>query len=339
MEGIELGGHRVPLFIDQAVGVVPAQLASLRGLLADLGPRALSDGAGALRRIDIVPDQVVAAHIDALIAAARGPQGTVTLGAHGPRGGAVPIEGADGLSCHIVLTESLAQAIDPAHPASADLVSTLLEELRHVEHYARTWHRRGYVQSTAQHVDRCLIDFHRIANKLLDEYLVNRWKAYLLGTEALIEGADGMTTCAIVYPEPIADAVERSASTLAGISAAWAAGRADVGPTWHGLLGWLWRAVFEPLTYDAGRRAAWVGTEDILAEPGSSAFYRRQVAPHWITILAQFERACSSDAESEDALDRIVASLRSFASALGASIRPHGEGCWVDFADRFASWR
>jgi hypothetical protein len=327
------------IFIDPAIRIAPEQIDCLRVLLADLGLRALSVGVEALRRVDIMPDHSVATHINALMAAEAEVALTVMLGPHGPRGVAVPIEGANGLGCHIVLTASLVQAIDPAHPASADLVSTVLEELRHVEHYARAWRRRGYVQPTARHVDRCLTDFYRIANKLLDEYLVNRWKTRLLGTEALIEYAGELTTVAIVYPEPIADVIERSAAGLGRISAAWSRGETDVGPTWDSLTGWLWRSVFEPLTYDAGRRAVFASIDDVLAAPRSSAFYCRHVAPHWEPILAQFERAYANEAETEDALDRIVASLQSVSSAFGVSIRPHDEGCWVEFDERFASWR
>lgn len=332
-------GRGLSLSIDPRLSIAPARLRTLQALFDELGPRALPTGAAFLRRIDIVPDIAAMSHINALIAAHSGHAGKVTLGSHGPQGVTVPVDAPDGLYCHIVLTESLVQAIDPSHPYGPDLVSTLLEELRHVEYYARTWQRRGFVQPTAQHVDFCLVDLYAIANKLLDEYLVNRWKAQLLGTEALIEGAEGMTTAVIVYPEPIAAVVERSTAALAMISAAWDTGRTDAGETWHNLLGWLWRAVFEPLTYDAGRRAPWASAEDVLAAPADSAFFRRLVAPYWAAILGQFARAYASDTEADDALDRVVATLRGFVAALGVSIRPHGNGCWVDIEDRFDSWQ
>jgi hypothetical protein len=47
------------------------------------------------------------------------------------------------LICLIFLSESLVLEINPKHYHSADLISTLLEELCHVRHYSITWQQRG----------------------------------------------------------------------------------------------------------------------------------------------------------------------------------------------------
>lgn len=328
-----------PLRVHGAVVSGAQQRQALETLLAELVPLALPTGAGFLREVAVLPDPEVAEYINnQLIAARTGTPGHYMPAAHGPRGMAVPVSHGDALDCFVILTATFVGEIDPACPRRYRTVSTLLEELRHCEIYARTWRRRGYVQPTAALVPAPLLDLHTIANKVFDEYAVNRWRVTQLTTTPLFDEGQGLTTCGLpVYPQ-LAAQLDGSAVKLRQIADAWRRARFADAETWARLVEWAGREIFVPLAYAAGYWGDGHATRNVLSTPRTSAYYREAIMPHWEAILARFSRAYDDDlATADGALTEAVARLRAFLGERGATIDEATGTVTID--DKRAPWK
>lgn len=334
IEGGQCGNSRAAC-LRMVTALDQAKLDAFEVVLGELSALALSVGRPYLKRISLVPAANIEDHANALLVE-HGLQGVYASPAGGNTGIAIPIEDRNGLSCYVLLDEEYVLNIDPAHPRSPKLVSTLLEELLHVEVYAEILDHQGYVLPTGQHVPLYLRDITMVAAKFRDEYLVNRRKAHILRNNALIE-FDGVLQVAVVYtPGSLEEYFNLSARKLHQIVYNAATGQANVEATWDAILSWLLRDVFDDLGYAAGRSAGGPSPQQAIQGASLSSFFRDHVHRYWVQILRELEGIHDSNLVNiTSGTEKIVEQFRLFLSHIGVELEPPAR-YW--FSDRFWQW-
>lgn len=298
------------------------RLTNLVELVEELAAYAFTVGRPYLRQIEVVPDEAFSARINAIMAQDQHGGRVYTAPTHGGGAVTVPAETGRALVCTIILAE---RQVLPYPARDARLVSTLLEELLHVDLYVQHFQRRGYVQPTDEHVPVHLVDLTIIASKLMDEYLVNRRKTVILASYPLAD-IDGQRQPFVVETPTgqLESALDQSLVWLRQIVSRHMDG--VVGEeTWNEMLQWLFRGPFEALAYAAGKRASWEAPYPIEHEAAQSRFFREHVQGSWQAVAAQFERAHASTlAKFDDAARQIVNEFRAFLRHIGIDLHDDG---------------
>lgn len=210
----------------------------------------------------------------------------------------------------------------------ADLISTLLEELFHVQHYSAIWQRRGYFHP--RHSDiACRNDLFTLCSKFQDEYVAIRWKASVMASIPLVEAPDGGKTVAYLgYGLPIAPLLDQAAANLSQIIYDAASKKLSVGDVWPKLRQVVYQEIFEPLARDAAFQTAMPLNADVPDQvPSESWFYQQDIASYWRQIRTQLERSFNNDLEEEDA------ALYDMTNILEAFLREMGVTCHKTSSD------
>lgn len=234
---------------------------------------------------------------------------------------AVPTEFDGELKCYVILPESGVATGDLFGPV---VVSSLLEELLHVEFYARRWNLMGYVQVTSDYVPKHLVDVFTVASKLLDEFRVNSLKVRHMTSQPLTR-FDGVFTPigGLAHPGLVVD-LDASRETLKRIVASGNGGSFMPVDIWLSVIHWIWRYAFEPLTYDAGRRAWNNSTHETAIEAVQSSFFREHILVFWDRLLELYTEIDSGSVALTGGIDSLVAVILDFASYIGVDINARG---------------
>lgn len=290
-------------------------------------------------RIIIIPDDQRVTVVNDLIKKYDEFAGTYSSDIH-MRACAVPLEVStdDGraLICLIFLSESLVQEINPKKYHSADLTSTLIEELCHIRHYSITWQQRGYFHPR-DISPSCKKDLFSLGSSFQAEYVAIRWKASLMASNPLVEMDGGNRTIVYLhYGSLIAPLINEAATDLPNIIRDAADKKLSIGDAWDKLLQIVYRKIFEPLARNEAFQTISPSSEDIpLPSQGVSKnlFFQRRIAPYWKKIKAQLERSFDNDlAEQDIALHTITSILEDFLREMGVTYhKTSSDDCYVLF--------
>jgi hypothetical protein len=312
------------------------------GLLRELISLVGASKLATLKRVMIVEGTQVANTVNSIMREVAPSMSYVPSHLYSAEAVSVPVESADSLVCHIVMSETFLNTFTSEHSHPADTVSTLLEELLHIWVYSSTWQRRGYVQHWNRDLESCEVDVLTIASSMCDEYVVIRMKSQLLATLPLIEFEPnvGFAGAKLLYGGDVVDEITRGSSELRKIVTEAARGVRAVPEAWSDVVTTLYRGVFEPLS----RKAAYCDgangepfPEDRLR---SVRFYHELLAGCWYEIHEHLKRVFDSDLrETENGLDGISSRIRALLRKIGVTYRKiDGNQCWVDFKSGFFDW-
>ena len=123
--------------IDASCQILPEKIEVFTGILRESLSFVLPSGIECLEKILVVPDGELEQVVNTLLLEEAKTPGLYREGMTPPLAVAVPVEDGSGLRCFIVVRESLLQSVN-VEEESADVVSTLLEELFHVRLYTIT---------------------------------------------------------------------------------------------------------------------------------------------------------------------------------------------------------
>ena len=159
--GIEISGHRQ---------IAPEKMAVFLRMLRRFLPFSCPTNTeqSALSRISIVPDAELERAVND-IAMLAGKPGTYRVGTTLPPAVTVPIEDEAGVTCIVVVAVSLLATIN-SEEFSADVISTVLEELLHIRLYSAAWQRRRWIEQPPG-VYGCKLDLVRLCSGFHDEYV------------------------------------------------------------------------------------------------------------------------------------------------------------------------
>lgn len=315
--------HIAPSTIDLLCKV----LDTLMHLLQNVFPPSLVSGLERLKEVRIVPDAEMESSINEIA------QQVMPLGKHLPGGArtaaTIPIEGSEGVDCYVVINEKELDQIEPEN--LFPIISTLLEELLHVQLYSFRWRCRGCY--LAPRADSLLI----LCSNLHDEYIVSKWKSAICASVPLISHDGEPSICFIYYEAPLGLTLDRALSSLSEVVTDGARGRISTTEAWDRLMTSTYRDVFEPLARESGFRAG--APESPQREGGASEswFYRVCVLNYWEEIQAQMERSFQSQlVEMDAAIDQIVTVVTRFLNDIGVTYHRIGsDSYWVNFHSGF----
>lgn len=337
MNSLNQSAHNVAIQV--FCSIEQEKLEALVLLLNELLPLVPIPTAEHFEGVIVVPDDQRVTVINELMKKYEEFAGTYISGIH-TRACAVPMEVStdDGklLICLIFLSESLVQEINPKHYHSADLISSLLEELCHVRHYSITWQQRGYFHP--RDIDlACKKDLFKLCSNFQAEYVAIRWKASIMALIPLAEKPDGEKTVVYGrYGSHIAPSLDQAALDLPQIIHDAADKKLSIGDAWIKLLHVVYRKIFEPLARNEAFQAVIPPSEDVpllLQGASESLFFQQLVEPHWDKIKTQLERSFNNDLEEQDiALNTMVSILEDFLRVMGVTYRKTSSGdCYVLF--------
>jgi len=320
---LDQSNHSNKICIDDSCEISPERVEVFTALIRKLSLASLPTSAEHLKGLLVVPDTDLERTVNAIAEGKR--PAPYRAGTTLPPAIAVAVEDDSGLSCFIVITESLLQSIDPEH-YTVDTVSTLLEELLHVRLYIGTWQRRGCLMSRKTE-SPCAQDLFVMCSNFHDEYVVARWKAPIFASLGL----------EIRYGLRLAPILDQAAQNLARIVIMASSGVFPIQDAWGKVIRSVHRDLFDPLARDAGFRAG--NPESSQDEDGASEswFYRDHIASYWQQVQVELERSFDSGlTETESALDEIVKTVEEFLRFIGVTYRDIDDSqCWVNFERRF----
>ncbi|MFZ6029874.1 MAG: hypothetical protein ACOYYS_19340 [Chloroflexota bacterium] len=312
---------------------VGALEALVRELLALVNPETL-------RYVLIVPDNEFETAVNNIIEMATDQRNSYKHKISNPaRAIAIPVEIGEELNCFVVIGESILQNIEPDHYHPYELVSSLLEEFLHVWYFTITWKRRGYVQHRQGGLDACTAALFTIADQMQSEYVVNRKKAYLAGTNHLFEVERGgeLVTGQFRYGDSVSKRLDNAIKSLGKTVIGAATKEITISDAWLCLVNDLYRDILEPLARDAAFRTGTTDEHLTEKEALESKFYKDHFDVHWRKIRSELQRTMNSELKEADlALDEIVKTLRIFLECIGVTYRKTDDDrCWVDFRTNF----
>jgi hypothetical protein len=337
MNSPDQSAHNIALQVFCAVD--KEKLEVLVMLLNELLPLVSIPTAQHLGAVFVIPDDQREALINEIIKKYDESSKTYISGIHA-RASAMPVEASTedgkGLFCIIFLSESMVQEINPKHYHSADLISTLLEELYHVRHYSITWQQRGYIHP--HNIDlACKKDLFTLCSNFQDEYVAIRWKVSIMASIPLVEDSDGnKTVVGLRYGLLTAPLLDKAATDLRQIINDAAIKKVSIGDAWNKLTQVVYRKIFEPLARSEAFQAVIPPSEDVPLPPqgaSESLFFQQYVEPYWEKIKTQLERSFNNDLEEQDiALNNMVCILEDFLRVMGVTYRKTSSGdCYVLF--------
>lgn len=245
-----------------------------------------------LKEIWIVDDQQVANKVNFLKEINNDISAPYEPGSEGIKAVALPLEQDGKLECYIIIEKSRLSNLSTAG-FPLEIVSTLLEELIHVDLYASAKRRRGSFRIPATSLYEN--DLHVTCSMMMDEYIVTRRKIPII--YALFKEAE------IWYGGDVASLV-----SSAGIEVEKEHNKPY-------LLNITYRLLLEPLS----RNAAFVyvnqqfgRVKEDLSKPSDSQYYNKVFITYWTLIKEHLEKACINDSERDKRLFEIVKIVKDF---------------------------
>lgn len=235
------------------------------------------------------------------------------MGSEPPEGIAVPIETDEGLRCFVFLTDKLVQSAsaDADVPPGGNIFSTIFEELLHVRHYGLIWQRRGYVQSPGLTVED---DVLKLCEKCHDEYVVARWK----GTFPILKNDDGVFPLTISYGVSLALSINKAFGELEQVIRLAATRQLSNQEAWQKSIAIALRGIFDPLSRDAGFRAARPDIEHPNSDASRSPWFSEHIAPYWERIESSLNASFESDLKQADSeLAAMTLEVKAFLEHIG----------------------
>jgi hypothetical protein len=284
----------------------------LGGVLEHLIALYCVDGKRYLEQVIIVPDDCIEQGINLILEETGSGATEYAAGPHQTKAVAIPVESYSALRCFIVLEQSLVEQIEPEQ-VPHEVMSSLLEELFHVNFYAVVWQRYGRLcPPSASFSQQELL---KIAAFLIDEYMVGRSKALIISNMYYVADDKGYNApLRLWYGGDLIALLEKAPFKLReAFSIRKKTSSAE--DAWCALLAVTNRYVFEPLTRDAAFRAAHSDSDEKCPTPtaSQSRFYREHVSIHWPLIQSELEAVYDTNwGQREQALNCITGNLKAF---------------------------
>ncbi len=290
-----------------------------------------------LDSIWIVPEGELGTYVNRIITAVAPDASPHEFGTYTPGGVAVPVETEVGAKAFVLLDKSEIVHLSPTNYFLPDVISTILEEVLHVQLYSLAWQRRGFIQYRDQEVG-CKIDYYNLCSNFHDEYAVCRLKAQMLKENLLFKTEQGeIKPVEFFYGAPLDKSINRAVADLKQTIFGAASASIPIESAWPKALNQIYRGILEPLARNAGFVAANPDADHPYNNANNSSFYVNYFSRYWHLIEQQLNISFDSDfSEEETALDHMVEHLDTFLKEIGVSLRQlDSSDCWVDFTTSF----
>lgn len=321
------------LKIDEKCKITQEKIDALSKLLSEIIPLCLDDF-DFFNTLITVPDDDIEEKVNMVIKNVYGDKKYKT-GSTIPKGVAVPIENESTFYCLIFLGESLLKDISIKHYHQSEVVSTLIEELLHVKLYTIIKKQHGYIQKVEK-ICTSEADIFTICSLMLDEFIVNRWKATIIASNPLIEN-NGALTCGIIqYGEELQPILNNSFKRLLKIVRGAAVKTISINDAWGKLLYCIYREIFEPLSRNAAFSMKYITESSIDDDINGSWFYDEHIKPYWHRTYKEFLRAINNIEDIDSALAQLTIIIREFLEYIGVTFKKlENKKSWVYFDSTF----
>ncbi|MCB9151970.1 MAG: hypothetical protein H6641_24705 [Caldilineaceae bacterium] len=284
-------------------------LEQLKTWFSELTPLHCSTGQEYLAAIFIVSSQHVEETINTILGAGDDRRGRYKAGPYISGAFAIPVKLEGNLACYVVLTRDKVEMFQ-FQELQYDAVSTLLEELLHVEQYALTWQK--FKRLIPEPAFLSQEQFLNLASFIIDEYWVARQKAPIIAQNFSVVAPDGASTPLYLwYGGNLIELLNEAQTRIHIFRASKSLKNSDleeIGST-------IVRYIFETLARDAAFRTAnpkHTQPENLILLENDSPFYNGHVAEYWKSIHKQMVDFYEDQITKESAVREIASSLQNF---------------------------